>query len=117
MALRDAPDLRIILSNCAPDQATDIARSLVSARVVACVNIIPQVTSVYRWDGAVCAEKEATLVIKTTQAQVEAASAHLRDVHPYDVPEIAVLTPDQVLDIYDDWAKDVVASPEDEPAR
>lgn len=73
-----------------PD-AERIARALVEERVAACVNIVPGVTSIYRWKGAVEQEGEVLLVIKTMAAQLDALKARLLELHPYELPEVVVL--------------------------
>ena len=86
--------MHLVLCNCAPADAPGIARSLVEERLAACVNILPGVTSVYVWEGAVQEETEATLLIKVSAARRDALTARLAELHPYDVPEILVLDPD-----------------------
>jgi periplasmic divalent cation tolerance protein len=67
-----------------------LARSLVEARLAACVHVLGPGRSFYRWQGAVEEAEERQLVIKTTRARVAALDAHLRDAHPYDLPELLV---------------------------
>ena len=69
-------------------EASKIARALIEAKLAACVNIIPQINSVYEWKGEVCEETEQWMVIKTTQAHVEELKALLEEIHPYEVPEL-----------------------------
>ena len=59
--------------------------------MAACVNVIPKVVSVYRWEGAVERAEEALLVIKTADDRVDELRERLAQLHPYDVPEIVVL--------------------------
>jgi periplasmic divalent cation tolerance protein len=68
-----------------------LARTLVDERLVACVNVLPPMQSVYRWAGEVAQASEHQLIMKTTQAGVAALKARLGDLHPYDVPELLVL--------------------------
>ena len=85
-------DKIVMLSACASaDEAGRIARGLVEARAAACVNIVPQVRSVYRWKGSIEEASEWLLVIKTSRALFERASALLRHLHSYEVPEVVVL--------------------------
>jgi periplasmic divalent cation tolerance protein len=67
--------------------ANDLAQSIVSARLAACVQI-QQVQSVYRWKGKVCSEPECVLAIKTTDAKYEELEQHIRANHSYEMPEI-----------------------------
>lgn len=71
--------------------AAALARTLVEERLAACVNVLPPMTSVYRWKGSVEQEREQQLVIKTTAAQLPALEARLGELHPYDVPEFLVI--------------------------
>lgn len=75
----------------AEGDAAALARTLVDERLAACVNVLPAMQSIYRWEGAVEEAAERQLVIKTTAARVEALQARLHALHPYDVPEFLVL--------------------------
>ena len=68
--------------------ADRIAGALVSARLAACVNILPGVRSVYRWQGAIERADELLLLIKTTRAQLEPLAALIASLHPYELPEV-----------------------------
>jgi periplasmic divalent cation tolerance protein len=88
-----APSYVVVLSTFPADQdPLTLARALVEERLAACVNVLPPMQSLYRWEGSVQQAAEHQLVIKTTAARVEALKARLTDLHPYDVPEILVLT-------------------------
>ena len=84
----------VVLCNCPPDRAVDIARPLVAEGLAACVNILPGVRSLYVWDGAVHDEAETTLLIKVAADKVDALRERLRALHPYEVPEILALPVD-----------------------
>lgn len=68
-----------------------LARSLVEARLAACVNILPGLTSVYRWNGEIQVDREAQLIIKTRASLLERASEHIAANHPYETPEVIAL--------------------------
>lgn len=74
-----------------PEKAAEIARILVEERLVACVNLVPQIRSIYRWQGALCDEAETLAIMKTTRARYDALAARLRELHPYEVAEILAL--------------------------
>lgn len=78
----------VVLCTCPPATAEGIAQAVVQERLAAAVNIVPTVTSVYRWEGEVRQDEEAQLIIKTTAARVDAVSARVAALHPYDTPEI-----------------------------
>ena len=100
--------MRIILSNCPPDKADEIASHLVEERCAACVNTLPGVRSTYRWKGKVERDPETTLLVKTSAAALDRCVARLRELHPYEVPEIVVLTPDVAASFapYVDWVRE-----------
>jgi periplasmic divalent cation tolerance protein len=88
--------------------ARTLARVLVEARVAACVNILPGVHSVYRWEGRVTSEDEQLLVMKTTRDRVDALREKMSSLHPYEVPEFVVLEMDSVADAYRQWIEENV---------
>ncbi len=83
---------RLILTT-APSQAEarKIARALVEKKLAACVNIIPKIESIYRWQGKVETAKEWLLVIKTTKARVGAVEKAIKELHLYELPECIVV--------------------------
>ena len=86
-------DKLVVLVTCSsPAEARHIARSVVEARLAACVNILPgAVTSVYRWKGKVETAKERLLLIKTSRKRLARLRAAVERLHSYDVPEIIAL--------------------------
>ena len=86
------------------ESALRIARTLVEERLAACVNVVPQVTSVYRWHGQVEENDELLLIIKTVeQVDLDKLEDRLLTLHPYDVPELLLLPVSYGLDKYLDW--------------
>lgn len=77
----------------APDEdvAASLAETLVRERMAACANILPNMTSVYRWRGEIERAAECVLIVKTTASRAAAAAARIRALHPYDTPAIAAL--------------------------
>ena len=69
------------------DEARKIGRALVERMLAACVNVVPQVTSIYRWEGEIEEAEEWLLVIKTTKAAFEDVRAVVLELHSYDLPE------------------------------
>jgi periplasmic divalent cation tolerance protein len=86
-----AQQVAIVLTTFGVGQATAVARALVDERLAACVNVLPAMQSVYRWQDAVQQDDERQLVIKTWQDRLPALEARLESLHPYDVPELLVL--------------------------
>jgi periplasmic divalent cation tolerance protein len=85
------------------EDAQRIARALVERQAAACVNIVPGLTSVYRWKGKIETEGEHLLVIKTRRERVPALKAALASVHPYEVPELVVMPVEDGHEPYLRW--------------
>lgn len=85
------------------ETARDIARELVEQRLVACGNVLPQIQSVYRWEGKVESGEEALAIFKLPAIRYPEFEAKLRSLHPYDVPEIISFAVDQGLPDYLHW--------------
>ncbi len=106
-----ADDAVIVLSTFpTAERAAEIARILVEERLCACVNLIPQVRSIYRWKDSVSDDQEVLAIIKTTQARSDELSARLVSLHPYEVPEVIVvpLDPSRGHAPYLAWLTDCV---------
>jgi periplasmic divalent cation tolerance protein len=73
------------------DLGETLARILVEERLAACVNVLPPMTSIYRWRGGVEREAERQMLIKTTRERVETIHARLKELHSYELPEFIVL--------------------------
>ena len=99
-------DVLLTLCTCPDDdRARSIASALVERRLAACVNVTAPVTSVYRWDGRVETAAEVLLLVKTTRARYPALERALRDLHPYEVPEIIAVPVDRGLHDYLEWVR------------
>lgn len=82
----------LVLTTLGADaDATTLARTLVEERLAACVNVLPPMSSIYRWKATIEQDREQQLIIKTTAGRVAALEARLRELHPYEVPEFLVL--------------------------
>ncbi len=106
---------RLVLTTAPPDVAQEIAHTLVEERLAACVNLVPGVRSVYRWQGAVQDDPETLLVIKTTPEALSRLEPRLATLHPYEVPEHVVLEPAAVAGPYLAWlvgAVDALPTPD-----
>ncbi|MBL8214617.1 MAG: divalent-cation tolerance protein CutA [Bryobacterales bacterium] len=85
-------EFRVVLCTCgSAAEASAVARGLVEREFAACVNIVPAVRSVYRWQGAVEEADEHLLLIKTRADLLAAVEATIRELHNYEVPEVLVL--------------------------
>jgi periplasmic divalent cation tolerance protein len=82
----------VVLVTCGTeDEAAEIAHALVEDRLVACVNILSPVRSIYRWEGKIWDEKEWLLIIKTQKKRFEDLEKKVKSLHSYSVPEIIAL--------------------------
>jgi len=107
------PDTLVMLCTC-PDAAVaeDLARALVEARLAACVNVLPEIRSIYAWQGEVQSESEVLLVIKTTGPAFSRVKALIEERHPYEVPEILALPVERLSPQYRSWLLASVDVPE-----
>jgi len=71
--------------------ARRIARILVEEKLVACVNIIPKIESIYRWKGKIENSNECVIIAKTVDKNVKKVITKIKDLHPYELPDIIVL--------------------------
>ena len=102
--------VQVALCTCPDtDTAKALAESLVDARLAACVNIVPGLLSVYRWQDQVEQEPEVLLVIKTTEARLAALTARIEQEHPYDVPEVISHPIVAGQENYLDWVRQCTA--------
>lgn len=101
----------LILNTC-PDKETaiQVANTLVSKRLAACVNILPGLTSVYHWKGQIEASEEHLLLIKSTQAAFDEVEAAICDAHPYELPEVVAVPLVAGLELYLSWIGDNVVT-------
>lgn len=108
-----APDGTLIVFCTFPDEdaARVTAAALVSEHLAACVNLLPGIRSIYRWEGRIESGREALTIIKTTAARYPALEARLRALHPYKVPEIIALPATAVLPDYARWVQQSVTPP------
>jgi len=96
----------------APDAETGagLGRALVAERLVACVNLVPRVRSIYRWEGQVEEDEEVLLVLKTRADRLAALRERVVALHPYDVPEVVALPVVGGSDAYLDWVREEAGS-------
>ncbi len=102
-------DPRLVLTTCGSiEEARTIARTLVERQLAACVNLVPQVESMYRWKGEVETATEVLLIIKTTADAFERLQAALAELHSYEVPECLALTVTDGSKPYLNWIDESV---------
>ncbi len=97
-------DFAIILTTAsATEEGRSIANTLVEKQLAACVNIIPKISSVYRWEGQIQSETEVLLLIKTTKDLEAEVYREVQAVHSYDTPELITLPITNGSETYLDW--------------
>ena len=96
----------VVLCTC-PDgaPAAQLAETLVDEGLAACVNRLPGVVSNFRWQGRVTQETETLLLIKTVRARLAALTARVRELHPYELPEVIAVPVSGGLEEYLDWVR------------
>ncbi|HYM25631.1 MAG TPA: divalent-cation tolerance protein CutA [Vicinamibacterales bacterium] len=100
-------DLVVVLTTMPDDTRTDeVARALVDEHLAACVNVMPPMTSTYRWKGRVERDTERQIVIKTTRERLSALEQRVRQLHPYELPEFLVLTVESASADYAAWVSE-----------
>jgi periplasmic divalent cation tolerance protein len=96
--------IRLVITTAGSREEADrMAAALVEGHHAACVNILPGLSSVYRWHGVVESANEVLLLIKTTVANLENVESTLRRLHSYELPEFLVLQPESASAAYADW--------------
>lgn len=96
--------VHLVFCTC-PDTASArrIADVVVGERLAACVNLVPGLVSVYRWQGKIEQAGEILLLIKTTQDRLPALTARLTELHPHELPEVLAVEADAGLPAYLEW--------------
>lgn len=109
MSAAGQQDLVVVLTTVATEEdAERLATELVGRHLAACVNVLPGVRSIYRWQGAVQDDRELLLLVKTTRARRDEIMAAIAEQHPYEVPEVVALDADAVSGPYASWLGDAV---------
>ena len=94
----------IVITNVpSREVALDIARMLIERRLAACVNVLAECTSVYRWQGKLETAREIPLLIKTRAEIYDEVEAAVRSLHPYELPEILAVPVERGLPDYLEW--------------
>ena len=108
--------IRLLVMTCPPDQAAGLLEVLLGERLIACGNVIPGVLSRYWWQGALCSDTEALVVMETAADRLAAAMTRLAELHPYEVPKILAFTPADAHPPYLAWVLETTR-PDDSPRK
>jgi periplasmic divalent cation tolerance protein len=105
------PQAVLVLTTIAADaDGAALARTLVEEQLAACVNLLPAMTSVYRWKGQVEQDREQQVIIKTTTDRLAALETRLRELHAYELPEFLVVAAAGGSEAYLAWVRESVGS-------
>ncbi len=103
---------QIVITTCPDhDLAQTIARTLVEERLAACVNVLPAMQSIYRWQGKIESASEQLLIIKIRGTNYRAVEARIRQLHSYELPEVIAIPIIAGLPAYLAWLTDPDRSP------
>ena len=92
-------------------EARRIADHLVEKRLAACVQVLPEIESVYRWKGELQSEKEVLILAKTTADRFAELDQAVRAIHSYETPEIVAVSASQISEPYQGWLLESVTGP------
>ena len=105
------PQVILVLTTIAAEaDGAALGRSLVDERLAACVNVLPAMTSVYRWKGQVEQDREQQVIIKTTRDRLAALEARVRELHTYELPEFVIIEAGGGAEAYLAWVEESVKS-------
>jgi len=90
------------------EEAERIGRAVVEERLAACINILPPIRSIYRWNGAIETADEVAAILKTSDVTIDALITRIAGLHSYDVPCIVNWPVEKVLGSYAAWVEDSV---------
>lgn len=110
LAGREIPVVALLLSGPDAGVLAGLGRTLVAERLAACVNVLPGARSIYRWEGGVEEADEAVAIVKSVAPLVPAIVRRVRELHPYDLPEVLALPTSGGSGAYGDWVRESVAT-------
>jgi periplasmic divalent cation tolerance protein len=107
--MKPSPELKLIVTTFArEEQATEVVRTLVRERLAACGTLLRGARSIYVWEDKLEDNDEIVVILKTTATLASATAARLKELHPYVVPEILLMTPECANTAYGEWIQESV---------
>lgn len=100
----------VLITASSAEEAENIAKSLVEDKLVACVNIIPQIKSIYWWEEKICIDQEVMLISKTKQSLFTTVMDRVKSLHSYEVPEIISVPISESSPEYLNWIEKVTTN-------
>jgi len=98
-------ELIVLVTTANAEEAARIAEVLVSERLAACVNIVPAIESIYRWEGKVTRDHESLMIIKTTGERYDDLERRVKELHSYSTPEVIALKIERGSEQYLNWLR------------
>ncbi len=107
------PDVRLLITTFADQEAASATvRQLLEERLIACGTLLPGSISLFRWQGKIEEASEVIVLMKTDQERSARCMERLRELHPYDAPEIILLEPEAVFGPYAAWVREALGKAE-----
>ena len=108
MTNKSSEPILVLMTAANREEASRIAEMLVSERLAACVQLLPEIQSVYHWQGEVARDSEVLLLAKTTLARFDELDRAVREIHSYQTPEIVALPVTAISEPYLAWLQEEV---------
>lgn len=102
----------VFITTASEEEAAKLGRAVVEEGLAACVNIVPRIRSIFRWQGQVSEEAETLMVVKTRAGLFDALAARAKALHSYDVPEVIAVPIAQGSPAYLSWIREVTRNPQ-----
>jgi periplasmic divalent cation tolerance protein len=107
-----AQEIVVLVTASSEEEAVRIGRAMVERELAACVNVLPRIRSIFRWEGKVSEEQESLLLMKSRDELFEELSTAIKALHSYTVPEIIALRIEAGSADYLQWVRDVTSKPQ-----
>jgi len=100
-------ELVVLVTTSSAEESSRIARALVDGGLVACANILPEVRSIFRWEGKIADDRESLMILKSHTDRFEELSLKIKELHSYSVPEVIALPIVDGLREYLAWIREM----------